>query len=69
VREAVSRVIEAASRAGKACGLHVVHPEERAIRDALQAGYTFLAIGVDMIFLGEAAGRGSSLFFRKGEEP
>jgi len=55
VRAAQARVRDAARAAGIACGLHVVHPSSSAVQTAVQDGYTFLVLGVDMIFLGEAA--------------
>lgn len=55
VRAAEKRIVDTARAAGLACGLHVVHPTATAIRAAIQDGYTFLALGVDMIFLNEAA--------------
>lgn len=54
-RAAAQQVQEAARAAGIACGLHVVHPSASAVQRAVQDGYTFLALGVDMIFLDEAA--------------
>lgn len=55
VLAAEQRVIEAAAEAGIACGLHVVNPTEGAIRKGVEEGYTFLALGVDMILLAQAA--------------
>ena len=48
-------VLEAAAENGIACGLHVVHPGEAAVRQAIHDGYSFLALGVDMILLDLAA--------------
>lgn len=55
VRAAERRILEAARTAGIACGLHLVHPSASLVRSAIQDGYSFLALGVDMIFLGQAA--------------
>ncbi len=60
VRAAERRVREAARRAGIACGLHVVHPSREKARQALRNGYTFLAMGVDMILLAEASAAAAS---------
>jgi 2-dehydro-3-deoxyglucarate aldolase len=54
VTSAVARVCGAASRAGISSGLHIVHFSDAALSAAREAGHTFLALGVDMIFLGEA---------------
>lgn len=61
VRQAQRRVREAARRAGIACGLHLVHPSAAKARQAARDGYTFLAMGVDMILLGEAAASAASM--------
>lgn len=55
VRAAEARVRDAAREAGIACGLHVVHHSAEAVARAVADGYTFLALGVDMIFLRETA--------------
>jgi len=55
IRSALKKVIGSAHDAGIGCGLHVVHPDKEVINDALQDGYTFLVLGVDMIFLDHAA--------------
>ena len=62
VRAAGKRVREAARAAGIACGIHVVHPSAAAARRAVQDGYAFIALGVDMIFLGDAAAKAAMLF-------
>jgi 2-keto-3-deoxy-L-rhamnonate aldolase RhmA len=49
------RVLEACKAAGKAAGMHVVIPAEAAIRRAVDDGFTFLALGVDTVFLGRGA--------------
>jgi len=64
VRVAERRVREAARRAGIACGIHLVHPSREKARQALQDGYTFLAMGVDMILLAEASATAASLVNR-----
>ncbi len=55
VRAACGRVLEACRKQGKAAGLHVVKPSAEAIRLAVDAGYTFLALGMDTVFLDEGA--------------
>jgi len=55
VREACRRVVEACAASGKSAGLHVVLPAVEAIERAIDDGYTFIAVGVDTIFLGEGA--------------
>lgn len=55
VRDACRRVLDACAGAGKSAGLHVVIPGEGAIRKAVEDGFTFLAVGVDTVFLNRAA--------------
>ena len=55
IKAALRTVIDTAHRVGIGCGLHVVHPNQHAIEEAFNEGYTFAALGVDMIFLGQAA--------------
>jgi len=60
VHAAERQVREAARAAGIACGIHVVHPSQAAAQRAAQDGYTFIAMGVDMILLGESAGQAAA---------
>lgn len=55
VTDACSTVARAAASAGISSGFHIVHFSDRAVAAADIAGHTFLALGVDMIFLGTAA--------------
>jgi len=55
VRGACERVAEACARAGKSAGIHVVLPDPEAIRRAVAGGFTFVAVGMDTVFLSEAA--------------
>ena len=56
VRQACKTVVEACEKAGKAAGLHVVHPRPEAIQAAVDDGYTLICIGVDTVFLASSAG-------------
>jgi 2-keto-3-deoxy-L-rhamnonate aldolase RhmA len=42
-------------RAGRAAGMHIVRPTEDNVRQAIQDGYTLLALGLDNVFLDEGA--------------
>jgi len=55
INAALEKVLDAAANAGIGCGIHVVHPDSKAISQVIKKGYTFLALGVDMIFLDQAA--------------
>jgi len=51
VQAGCQRVLDACKAAGKAAGLHVVLPERDAVAKALADGFTFVAVGVDTVFL------------------
>ncbi len=55
VEAAGRRVMDACRHAGKSAGLHVVKPNERNIGHAIDMGFTFLALGMDTVFLDQAA--------------
>jgi 2-keto-3-deoxy-L-rhamnonate aldolase RhmA len=55
VQDGCTRVLEACKSAGKAAGLHVVIPTEESIKKAVNDGFTFIAVGVDTVFLNEAS--------------
>jgi 2-keto-3-deoxy-L-rhamnonate aldolase RhmA len=55
IQDVCQRVLDASQRAGKVAGLHVCRPSQVAVTDAVNAGYAFIAIGVDTVFLDEAA--------------
>ena len=55
VQQGLIKAIAAAAGAGIGCGLHVVHPDRESVTQAVEKGFSFLAVGVDMIFLDKAA--------------
>jgi len=55
VREACATVVAACERAKKSAGLHVVSVDESSIRQAIDDGFTFVALGIDTIFLRAAS--------------
>ena len=55
VMKALDAVVSACLRAGKAAGQHIVQPEPEAIARSLEQGYTFLALGMDTVFLANGA--------------
>lgn len=52
---ACEQVVRACARVGKAAGLHVVVPDRRSVAKAIEDGFTFLALGVDTVFLARGA--------------
>lgn len=55
IRNACQAVVASCKRHGKAAGLHVVHPTRENIEGAIADGFTFLALGVDAVFLRQAS--------------
>ena len=55
VVEACVRVAAACREAGKSAGLHVVRPNPELVRRVVHDGFTFLALGMDSVFLHEAS--------------
>ncbi len=55
ITEACTRVVAACRAAGKAAGLHIVKPTPDSIARAIADGFTFIALGVDTVFLNDAA--------------
>lgn len=55
IRRASERVVDACRKAGKAAGIHLVIPDPEATRRAVQDGFTFIALGMDDVFLDRAA--------------
>ena len=56
IKDACKKVVEACQRHGKAAGLHLVKPDAGSIAKTIADGFTFIALGVDMVFLQQAAG-------------
>lgn len=55
VQAGCQRVLDACRSAGKAAGMHVVIPVPETIAKAIADGFTFLALGVDTVFLAAGA--------------
>jgi 2-dehydro-3-deoxyglucarate aldolase len=51
VQLALDHIFTSASRAGIACGIHVVAPSVEELNLRIEAGYRFLAYSVDAVFL------------------
>jgi 2-keto-3-deoxy-L-rhamnonate aldolase RhmA len=52
---AQQRVLGACATAGRSAGLHLVTPTSENVRATLARGFTFLALGMDTVFLRESA--------------
>lgn len=57
VQAAKSKVLTACLKHHKAAGQHIVLPTEENLAEALSEGYTFLALGMDTVFLADGAKR------------
>ncbi len=55
VTDACRSVAEACEHAGKSAGIHVVLPTAEAVSEAIASGFTFVALGMDTVFLDQAA--------------
>lgn len=55
MREAKKRVLSACAGAEKAAGLHQVQCSPESIIDAVQSGFTFIALGMDTVFIDSSA--------------
>ncbi len=55
IRDACRTVIDACATHGKSAGLHLVKPTPENIAQTIADGFTFIALGVDMVFLDQAA--------------
>jgi 2-dehydro-3-deoxyglucarate aldolase len=53
VTEAVSRYEEVSKHVGKPMGFHVVQPDIKKVIELKQKGYSFLAVGLDALYLGQ----------------
>ena len=53
--DACDKVSAACAKQGKSAGLHIVLPTEHAVRDAVNKGFTLLALGTDHYFLRQSA--------------
>lgn len=56
VLEARSKVLDACRKLGKTAGIHLVHANPSVVRLALEEGFTFIALGADIIALSQVAG-------------
>lgn len=55
MREALATYLAACRRHQVAAGLHIVRPNPQNIGEAIQNGYTLIALGVDVVFMAEGA--------------
>ena len=55
VKDAMQTVLTACKRYKKAAGQHIVTPTQENVSEAVSSGFTFLALGMDTVFVSEGA--------------
>ncbi len=55
VKNGCNQVLKACMKTGKSAGMHIVLPSKVTIEKAVSDGFTFLALGVDTVFLSAGA--------------
>ncbi len=65
IQEACRKVAEACERHGKSAGMHIVRPDEDTVDRALKDGFTFIALGMDTVYLQEASGKALKAIIKK----
>ena len=55
IKDACRIVVEACKKHKKSAGLHIVIPEDESIKRAIEDGFTFIALGIDGVFLDKSA--------------
>ena len=62
IMEASSKVVEACRRHGKSAGWHIVTPSADSVAQAVAAGFTLIALGMDTWFLRKGASEALKLY-------
>jgi 2-keto-3-deoxy-L-rhamnonate aldolase RhmA len=55
MKEAFKKVADACRRHGRSAGMHIIVPTQEAIIRAVEYGFSFIALGMDTIFLDQSA--------------
>ena len=58
IKKAMDRVVNSCKVHNKAAGIHEVIPDEENISSIIQKGFSFIAVGMDNVFLGQSAKAG-----------
>jgi 2-keto-3-deoxy-L-rhamnonate aldolase RhmA len=61
MKDALNKYLEACKKHSKIAGLHIIRPDEDAVKKAINQGYRLLALGVDGVFLEMASSLGINL--------
>ena len=55
MKMALEKYLSFCEQVGKPAGLHIVEPDKSSVKNAVESGYTFIALGLDVTFLREGA--------------
>lgn len=55
MKNAIKHYLKMCNKYNKAPGIHIVHPDKENIRANCQLGFTFIALGLDNVFIWESA--------------
>ena len=53
--KAKEKVVSACKKHGKTAGQHIVLPTKENIKEAIEMGYSFMALGMDTVFISNSA--------------
>ena len=53
--ETLSQILAVCAKHKMPCGMHVVQPDTKMLEQRIREGYTFIAYGVDTVFLNDGA--------------
>ncbi|MEY3315709.1 MAG: hypothetical protein RL388_333, partial [Actinomycetota bacterium] len=54
-KDVLSKILDVCAKQKMACGIHVVQPDTQMLDRRISEGYTFIAYGVDTVFLNHGA--------------
>ena len=54
-KDVLSKILEVCAEQKVSCGIHVVQPDAKMLKQRISEGYTFIAYGVDTVFLNHSA--------------
>lgn len=54
-KDVLSKILEICAKQKTPCGIHVVQPDTKMLAQRISEGYTFIAYGVDTVFLNQSA--------------
>jgi len=55
VEEALDKIVDISKNMNMSSGYHVVSTDYNLVKEKIKQGYSFIAYGVDFLFLGESA--------------